>query len=230
MSLLRGRAGLDLDFAPYRLSGVVYGTLLNHRPALQALGEAAVQPPYKAAPVAPILYIKPRNTLAGNGDPVRVPADASELEIGASLGIVIGRPACRLSLANALEHVAGYLIVNDVSVPHPNYYRPSVRYKARDGFCPLGTAVPRERVADPNRLGVRISVDGAGALTANTDAMNRSVEQLLVDVTDFMTLSPGDVLTLGAMAPAPRVRPGQTVRIEIDGLGALTNPIAQELA
>jgi 5-oxopent-3-ene-1,2,5-tricarboxylate decarboxylase / 2-hydroxyhepta-2,4-diene-1,7-dioate isomerase len=217
-----------LEFAPYRLSGVVYGTLLNHIPAYEALGQAMTKPPYKAAPVAPVLYIKPRNTLAGDGDSVWIPAGVSELEIGASLGIVIGRTACRLTLAEAMEYVAGYVIVNDVSVPHDNYYRPSIRFKARDGFCPIGTAVHRDRVADPGLLEVRVSVDGTRALLARTDAMRRTAAQLLVDVTDFMTLSPGDIITLGAMAPAPRVRAGQTVRIEIENLGALTTPIIGE--
>jgi 5-oxopent-3-ene-1,2,5-tricarboxylate decarboxylase / 2-hydroxyhepta-2,4-diene-1,7-dioate isomerase len=214
-----------LEFDPYRLSGVVYGTLLNHIPAYEALGDTMAKPPYKAAPIAPVLYIKPRNTLASDGQAVRVPAGITELEIGASLGIVIGQTACRLSPATALAHVAGYVIVNDISIPHASYYRPSIRCKARDGFCPIGTPVPRDRVGAPGRLEVRVSVDGTCVLLARTDAMRRTAAQLLTDVTEFMTLSPGDILTLGAMTPAPRVRAGQTVCIEIEHLGALTTPI-----
>ncbi len=207
-----------MEVAPYRLSGRVYGTLMNHRSALQLLGEAANAAPYKAAPVAPVLYIKPRNTLTG---PVVVPPDVEELEIGACLGVVIGRTACALSADTALDFVAGYLIVNDVSVPHSVYYRPSIRFKARDGFCPMGPVVPRAAVPNPDDLQVRVFVDGELRQSASTSELVRPVARLLADVTDFMTLSPGDVLAVGAAAPAPRARAGQKVAIEIDGVGRL---------
>jgi 5-oxopent-3-ene-1,2,5-tricarboxylate decarboxylase / 2-hydroxyhepta-2,4-diene-1,7-dioate isomerase len=212
-----------------RLSGVVYGTLMNHRPALAALGDQVNQAPYKAAPVAPVLYVKPRNTLAQHGDSVVVPAEAEVLEAAASLGIVIGRTACRLSLDNAMDHVAGYTVVNDVSVPHESFYRPSIRFKARDGFCPLGPAVvPRAAIRDPDALRVKVYVDGVLKQDAHTGERIRNVAQLLVDVTDFMTLQPGDVLMLGASADAPRVRAGQEVAIEIEGVGRLVNRFVQE--
>jgi 5-oxopent-3-ene-1,2,5-tricarboxylate decarboxylase / 2-hydroxyhepta-2,4-diene-1,7-dioate isomerase len=216
---------VPMDVPPYRLSGVVYGALLNHRSALQALGDAVDQPPYEAPPTAPVLYIKPHNTLAAGGEPVAIPPGVQELEIGATLGLVIGRAACRLAEANALEHVAGYVIVNDVSVPHLPYYRPSIRCKARDGFCPLGPrVVPRAAVANPDALTIRVYVDGELKQTATTAHLVRPVRRLLADVTDFMTLSPGDVLAVGVAAPAPRVRAGQRARIAIDGLGLLESP------
>jgi 5-oxopent-3-ene-1,2,5-tricarboxylate decarboxylase / 2-hydroxyhepta-2,4-diene-1,7-dioate isomerase len=218
---------IPFDAAPYRLSGTVYGTLLNHKSALAALGEKAGAPPYNAPPRAPVLYVKPRNTLAICGDTVEVPASAGELEAAACLGIVVGRTACKVPEASALEHIAGFLMVNDVSIPHPNYYRPSVRYKARDGYCPIGPRVtPRALIADPDALTIRTYVDGALVQTFSTADLIRSVARLLADVTEFMTLAPGDVLAVGAAAPAPRVRAGQTVVIEADGLGALINPFA----
>jgi 5-oxopent-3-ene-1,2,5-tricarboxylate decarboxylase / 2-hydroxyhepta-2,4-diene-1,7-dioate isomerase len=215
---------VPMDAAPYRLSGRVYGTLVNHRSALEILGAAIGAAPYKAPPQAPVLYIKPSNTLAQPGDAVVVPADTQELEVGACLGVVIGRTACAVPSQSALNFVAGYLIVNDVSVPHSVYYRPSIRFKARDGFCPLGTVVPRAAVPNPDRLEVRVFVDGELRQTANTSELVRPVAQLIADVTDFMTLSPGDVLAVGAAAPAPRVRAGQKVAIEIDGVGRLETP------
>lgn len=212
------------DVAPFRLSGTVYGVLLNHRSALAALGGAVREPPYNAAPVAPVLYIKPRNTLALPGSVVNIPPGTPELEVGACLGLVIGRTACNVPARRALEHVAGYLIVADVSIPHSSYHRPSVRFKARDGYCPLGPAVTaRAAVADPDALDIRAYVDGALVHTANTAELIRPAAQLLAEVSEFMTLAPGDVLALGAAAPAPRVRAGQTLRIEIDGLGSLSN-------
>ena len=114
--------------------GTVYGTLLNHRDALAELDDQVNAAPYKAPPKAPILYIKPRNTVVGHRVPVRLPVDAEELEIGATLGAVIGRTASHVAEADALEHVAGYTVVNDISVPHASVYRPSMRFKCHEGF------------------------------------------------------------------------------------------------
>lgn len=218
MSLLR------FDFAPYRLSGVVYGSLLNHRPALLALGDATLAAPYRAPPQAPVLYVKPRNTLSQDGAEVMVPTGVAALAVGATLGVVIGQPACRLERGNALAHVAGYTVVNDVSVPHDLYYRPSIRYLAQDGFCPIGPAlVPVDQVRDPDALQVRVWVDGECVQTTTTGERLRDVRQLLVDVTDFMSLQAGDVLMIGVSAKAPRVRAGQTVAIDIESVGRLQN-------
>jgi len=222
---------VPMDVPPYRLSGVVYGALLNHYTAVRALGDAVSQPPYKGAPQSPVLYIKPRNTLVVTGTPVEVPPGVTELEIGGCLGVVVGRPACRLAEAEALEYLAGYLIVNDVSVPHLPYYRPSIRFKARDGFCPLGPrVVARAEVSSPDALSVRVYVDGQLKQEASTSQLVRSIGRLLAEVTEFMTLSPGDVLAVGVAAPAPRVRAGQHACIEIDGLGRLENSFVQGIA
>ncbi|MGP0056033.1 MAG: fumarylacetoacetate hydrolase family protein [Steroidobacteraceae bacterium] len=235
MELSTALRRISMEVAPFRLSGTVYGALLNHRTALAALGERVTLPPYNAPPRAPVLYLKPRNTLALDGDIVEVPAAAAgasagataELEAAACLGLVIGRTACNVSAAHALDHVAGFLIVNDVSIPHPDYYRPSVRYKARDGFCPLGPRVTaRAVIGNPDALVIRTYIDGVLVQTMSTADLIRSAARLIADVTEFMTLAPGDVLAAGAAAPAPRVRAGQTVAIEADALGVLTNRFA----
>jgi len=207
----------------------VYGTLLNHRAALAALGDAVHQPPYKAPPKAPVLYIKPRNTFNVHGGALVVPKDVDELEMGATLGIVIGRTACRVSEAEALAVVAGYTVCNDVSVPHDSYYRPSLRFKCRDGFMPIGPAVvARELVPEPDALAIAVVIDGQVAQRSSTGGMFRSVARLIADVTDFMTLSPGDVLMIGVPAGAPRARAGQRVSITIDGVGTLENHLVAE--
>jgi 5-oxopent-3-ene-1,2,5-tricarboxylate decarboxylase/2-hydroxyhepta-2,4-diene-1,7-dioate isomerase len=215
---------IPFEFPPFRLTGAVYGTLLNHRSALAELGDKAARPPYDAPPRAPVLYIKPRNTLAVSGDAIEIPAGLSELEVGACLGLVIGRTACRVPEETALHHVAGYLIVNDVSAPHETFYRPSIRFKARDGFCPLGPAVvARDAIVDPDALTLRTHVDGVLVQTSSASDLVRSAARLLADVTEFMTLSPGDVLALGVARPAPRVCAGQRVDIVADALGTLSN-------
>jgi 5-oxopent-3-ene-1,2,5-tricarboxylate decarboxylase/2-hydroxyhepta-2,4-diene-1,7-dioate isomerase len=207
----------------------VYGSLLNFRDALDALGDAVHQPPYKAPPKAPILYIKPRNTISADGDPVVVPSGVDALEIGASLGLVIGRTACRVGEAQALEFVSGYVIVNDVSVPHDSYYRPSMRFKCRDGFCPIGTPVARDAVADPNALTLVVEIDGVEAQRAGTSGLVRPVERLIAEVSDFMTLHPGDVLMVGVPGGAPQARVGQRVCISIAGIGRLQNSLIAEV-
>jgi 5-oxopent-3-ene-1,2,5-tricarboxylate decarboxylase/2-hydroxyhepta-2,4-diene-1,7-dioate isomerase len=213
-------------FAPFRLSGTVYGVLLNHAPALAALGDAPNAAPYKVPPKAPVLYLKPRNTLGAAGSACALPAGIEALQIGANLGIVIGRAACRASQQEAASFVAGYAIVNDLSVPHDNFYRPSVRFKALDGSCVIGPIVPRAQVANPDALAVRVFVDGELVQRTDTAARIRPMAKLLADVTDFMTLAPGDIVLLGTSHGAPCARAGQRVAIEIDGLGRLEHTLA----
>ncbi len=209
----------------------VYGTLLNHREALAALGDQVNAAPYKAPPQAPILYIKPRNTWAQSGDAVVMPSDAHALQMGATLGLVIARTACKVTAANALDYVAGFVVMNDISVPHESFYRPSMRFKCRDGFCPMGAYVPRDTVTNPDALAVTVAIDGVVVQHIDTGGRFRSVAQLLVDVTEFMTLNPGDILSIGVAANASLAHAGQRVTITIEGVGQLENIlVAEELA
>ena len=220
---------------PFHPRGTVYGTLLNHRDALVALGEQVHAAPYKAPPKAPVLYIKPRNTWAQPGSAVVVPTDAPELEMGATLGLVIGRTACRLNAAEALSFVAGYVVMNDISVPHAAVYRPSMRFKCRDGFCPMGDVVPACANINPDALAISVAIDGTVVHRSSTAGLIRPVAQLLADVTEFMTLHPGDVLTLGCDIAADGKRPlakvGDVIEISapgLPGLGTLTNTLVAE--
>ena len=222
MAAVASPAKLGFDVAPFRLSGSVYGVLLNHRAALAALGDAAHQPPYKAPPKGVVLYIKPRNTLVGPGASVRVDDLAGRLEVGAALGIVIGRTACAVAEEEAMDCVAGYLIAADFSVPHDAYFRPAIRFKARDASCALGPiVVARTAIADPDALGVRVYVAGRLVHEAGTGGTLRKVARLIADVSEFMTLAPGDVLLAGVAPGAPKVGAGDAVAVEIDGLGRL---------
>ena len=222
-------ACIPFDAAPWRLSGVVYGTLMNDSAALAALGDAVHQAPYKAPPKAPVLYVKPRNTLAGTGAAVVVPVEAGEFEIGASLGLVIGRTACRLTEGDAIAHLAGCTLVADLSVPHDSFYRPSIRFKARDGSCLIGPRVTRcDALAPLDEVALAVSLDGQVVHTARTAGMQRSVAQLLAAVTDFMTLRPGDIVMLGVAAGAPRGRVGQRFAIEAAGIGRLEGRLVTE--
>ncbi|MDQ0189133.1 fumarylacetoacetate hydrolase family protein [Alicyclobacillus cycloheptanicus] len=213
------------------VSGTVYGTLLNYQGALAALGGAVHEPPYQEPPKAPILYIKPANTHIACGMPIPCPHGVDALEMGAALGIVMGRPATRVPPSEALSYVHGYTIVNDVSIPHASYYRPAIREKARDGFCPIGPwVVHREAVPNPDDVGIRVYVNRELRQENTTRNLIRAVPQLIADVTEFMTLSAGDVLLVGVPEGAPLAAVGDTVRIEIDHIGALQNAIVPEQA
>ncbi|RZS57988.1 fumarylacetoacetate hydrolase family protein [Sphaerotilus mobilis] len=217
-----------MDVAPYRLSGVVVAALLNHRPQWQALGDAVHLPPYKAPARAPVLAVRPRNTLTGPG--ARVAVGAEGVMVGASLAIVIGRAACRVDVAEALAHVAGYTIAVDLSVPHDSHYRPAVRLRARDGSCVIGPAVvPAARIAAPDALTVKVDIGGNTVQATDTADRVRGVAQLIADVSEFMTLQAGDLLLLGEPHGAPVAHAGDDVAVSIEGLGRLSFGLVNDL-
>ncbi|MEO8836928.1 MAG: fumarylacetoacetate hydrolase family protein [Caldimonas sp.] len=218
-----------VEVAPYRLSGTVYGALLNHRTSLATLGDAVEAAPYKGAPKGVVLYLKPRNTFVAGGGAVHVDAGAPELEVGAALGLVIGKTSCALREQDALDHVAGYLAVADFGAPCDSHFRPQIRSRARDASCVLGDAVvARAPSLDPDALAIRTFVDGRLVRTTSTAEQLRTAAQLLVAVTDFMTLAPGDVLLTGLAPEAPRVRAGARVAVEIEGVGRLETRVEMD--
>lgn len=211
------------------VSGNVYGTLLNYKGVLAALGDAVNESPYKAPPKAPILYIKPANTIIGYGVAIPLPASIEQLEIGATLGIVIGKTATNVSVDQAKEVIAGYTIVNDITVPHDSIFRPAVQHRARDGFCPIGPwVIDKDAVKDPDNLSLRVYVNGEMVQQNTTSNLIRSVSQLIAEVTEFMTLFAGDVLLVGVPENPPLAKAGDNIRIEIDQIGFLENGIVRE--
>jgi 5-oxopent-3-ene-1,2,5-tricarboxylate decarboxylase / 2-hydroxyhepta-2,4-diene-1,7-dioate isomerase len=202
-------------------SGMVYGVILNDRPSLERMGAALTASPYAAPPKAPILYIKPCNTHAATGAAVRIPRGADRLELGATLGLVLGSDATGLAEATALDAVAGLRPVLDVSLPNPVVYRPPVRERCFDGSCPMGPVVPRARVGDLAGLTLRTRINGVVVAERGLSDLVRPAARLLADVTDFMTLRAGDTLTLGIGLNGPQAGPGDRVALEIDGFDRL---------
>ncbi|EEL48098.1 fumarylacetoacetate hydrolase family protein [Bacillus mycoides] len=211
------------------ITGTIYGTLLNYKGALAALGDSVHELPYKKAPSAPILYIKPVNTIIAGGMSIPLPNGVEELEVGAALGIVIGKKATRVCEEQAMDYIAGYTIVNDISIPHDSVYRPAVKQKARDGFCPVGPWIMgRDAIENPDNLDIQVYINGVLQQENNTENLIRSVARLIVDVTEFMTLNEGDTLLVGVPENPPLVKDGDLIRIEIEGIGSLENKVVLE--
>ena len=215
---------------PFFPTRTVVGALLEFQGAWQALEPVMAQPPHHRPPVHPVLYIKPANTWARHGDSVLLPPDVAEVEIGATLGISFARAASRVNAAQALSHVAGYCVVNDVTVPHQSLLRPPMRQKCRDGFCPIGPWVSADELRDPGTLEIRSYINGELRQRSHTAHLRRNVAQLIADVSEFMTLAPGDLLLIGVAEQPARARVGDTMAVEIDGIGRLENPLQAETA
>ena len=215
---------------PFFPTRTVVGALLEFQGAWQALEPVMAQPPHHRPPVHPVLYIKPANTWARHGDTVLLPPDVAEVEVGATLGISFARAASRVNAAQALEFVSGYCVVNDVTVPHQSLLRPPMRQKCRDGFCPIGPSVSADELRDPGALEIRSYINGELRQRSHTAHLRRNVAQLIADVSEFMTLAPGDLLLIGVAEQPARARAGDTMAVEIDGIGRLENPLQAETA
>lgn len=221
----------DADTLPVDvpINGTLYGTLLNYKGAFEMLEPSMSKAPYKNPPKAPVLYIKPKNTFISHRKAIPLPENVETLEMGAALGIVIGKTATKVAEEEALDYVAGYTVVNDVSIPHESVHRPAVKEKARDGFCPIGPWITSsESIQNPNDLHITVSVNGEVKQENTTKHLIRSVEKLLADVTEFMTLKKGDVLLVGVPENAPQAKENDLVKIEIEGIGSIENRIIPE--
>lgn len=211
------------------VSGTIYGTLLNFQGQLDLMKDELQEKPYNAAPQKPILYIKPRNTVNSHNHAVAIPKGEDAVQVGAALGIVFGKTATNVPEENVLDYIAGYTVVNDVSIPHDSFYRPAIKNKVRDGFCPVGPwIIDRDTVKDPDDLIIRVHVNGELVQENNTKNLVRSVAKLVSEVTDFMTLDKGDMLLVGVPEHAPLVKKGDFVRIEISHVGFLENMFVDE--
>lgn len=202
----------------YLPTGTVYGVLLNFRAEVEALASQMDQPPYKAPPKAPVLYVKTANTWTPSGGAVPVPARVPKVEVGATVGLVMGERGA----------VAGHVLMNDLSVPHASFFRPPVKFKCLDGFLGIGGAL--RTGVDPASLVLEVRIDGELRHTADFSQLKRPAEQLLADVGEFMTLHAGDVLMLGCNAGRPLARVGQRIEISAPGFEPLVNTLVREAA
>jgi 2,4-didehydro-3-deoxy-L-rhamnonate hydrolase len=187
-------------------------------------------------PKAPLLFAKWGNTLIGDGETIVIPPDVHEPDYEAELGVVIGRTTSRVSEAQALDAVRGYVCVNDVSARDLQFADGQwSRGKSVDTFCPVGPRlVPREEVDDPQALGIRCIVSGETLQDSSTANMIFSVAEIIAYVSRTITLEAGDLIATGTPAgvgvfrdPKRLLDDGDEVTVEIDGLGKLTNPVTR---
>ena len=188
-------------------------------------------------PKAPLLFAKWPNTLIGDGEPIVLPAESTQVDYEAELGVVIGTTAKHVSERDALDVVAGYICVNDVSARDLQFGDGQwTRGKSPDTFCPVGPRlVPRDEIEDPQALAIRCIVNGETLQDSSTSQMIFSVAEIIAYVTSVITLEPGDLIATGTPAgvgvfrdPQVLLQDGDEVSVEIERLGTLTNPVQKE--
>jgi len=198
----------------------------------------------KKAAMMPRVFMKPPSTcVIGPGDPVRIAKTSNHVDYEAELGVVIGPPAKHVSAKRALDHVAGYTVVNDISErdlklpmargkePMDGWFR-WLNGKWFDTFAPMGPCiVTTDEIRDPHRLRITLKVNGRLRQNANTGSMLYSIAEIIAWCSDILTLEPGDVIATGTPAGVGSstgtfLKRGDVVEAEIQGIGALRSPIA----
>jgi len=212
-------------------SGNVIGVALNNKALAKSLEKAFNEKPHVQPPKTPVLHIKTDNTHIGYGKSIKLPTDKGAVFAGPSLGIVIGKKATRVDASNALDFVAGFTVVNEVSLAETSFYRPAVKAKCRDTFCPIGPwTVDKSAVSTPNKLSIKTFINDALVHETNTDQLIYSVEEVISYISSFMTLEAGDIIIAGTPERTAdlAIKPGDNVMIDIEGVGRLVNPVEQE--
>jgi ureidoglycolate lyase len=184
-------------------------------------------------PAEPVIFNKWTSAISGPNDDVEIPRGSKKTDWEVELGVVIGKPAKYVDEANALDYVAGYCVINDVSEREWQIERGGTWDKGKgfDTFGPIGPwVVTRDEVADPQNLNLWLEVDGHRYQNGSTKTMVFGVAKLVSYVSQCMSLQPGDVISTGTppgvgmgVKPNPVfLKPGQTIRLGIEGLGEQT--------
>ena len=211
---------------PIERPGKIICVGLNYRDHAEEQGTAL--------PEAPLLFAKWQNALIGPAEPIVIPPIVTKCDFEAELGVVIGERVRDVSAENALEAVAGYICVNDVSARDLQFADGQwTRGKSPDTFCPVGPSlVPRDEIPDPQALAIRAILNGEAVQDSNTSNMVFGVAEVIAYITRTITLEPGDLIATGTPAgvgafrkPPLFMQPGDEITIEIEGLGSLTNPV-----
>ena len=180
-------------------------------------------------PPEPVLFMKATSAISGPNDDVVIPRNSKKSDWEVELGVVIGKHAKYVSESEALNYVAGYCVINDLSEREFQVERSGqwVKGKSCDTFAPIGPwLVTRDEVADPQNLGMWLELNGEKVQDGSTKTMVYGVAHLISYLSQFMSLHPGDVISTGTppgvglgMDPPRYLVPGETMRLGIDGLG-----------
>ena len=176
-------------------------------------------------PDEPLLFLKPPSSLVGHGDHVELPSQSQQVEHEGELGVVMGRTARKLSETdNPLSYVFGYTCINDVTAR--DLQRKDVQFtrgKGFDTFCPVGPWIITD--LDPTNVAVTTRVNGEVKQNGNTRDMAFPVSFLITYISSIMTLYPGDLIATGTPAGVSRMKHGDTVEVEVGGIGILRNSV-----
>ena len=190
-------------------------------------------------PAEPVIFSKFPSAVSAHGDPIVLPRLSDTVDYEAELVVVIGIGGRHVPKDKARDHVAGYCCGNDVSARDWQLHKPAGQWllgKTFDTFAPFGPAlVTADEIDDPGNLGIRLRLNGQTMQDSNTDQLIFSVEELIAYVSGVSTLAPGDLIFTGtppgvgmARKPPVLLKPGDTVEVEIDGVGILRNPVVAE--
>ncbi|MDQ3549513.1 MAG: fumarylacetoacetate hydrolase family protein [Chloroflexota bacterium] len=177
--------------------------------------------PNQQAPTEPVIFMKPLTSLLPHGGVIEMPP-ADRIDYEAELCIVIGKEAFRVSEADAISYVLGYTCGNDVS--HRDYQRKDgqwVRAKGFNTFCPLGPVIETE--LDPGNVAVQSRLNGELRQNSHTKHLIFNIPFLIEFITNVMTLYPGDVIMTGTPEGVGPMQPGDTIEVEVEGIGVLRN-------
>ena len=178
-------------------------------------------------PVEPLVFLKPNTSVIGPGDAIVLPPESSDVHFEGEIAIVIGRVARRLTKANALHAVFGVTVANDVTARDLQQREPQwARAKGFDTFCPLGPAIETE--PDWNDLRLITRVDGEVRQDGLSSDWIFDAPTVLEWITASMTLLPGDVVLMGTPEGVGPLAAGQTVEVEVPGVGTLRNPVVAQ--
>ncbi|MEX2569920.1 MAG: fumarylacetoacetate hydrolase family protein [Gemmatimonadota bacterium] len=176
-------------------------------------------------PDEPLIFLKPPSSLIAEGEAIELPEQSQQVEHEGEIAVVIGRRARKVSAADAYGVVAGYVALNDVTARDLQRKDDQwTRAKGFDTFCPMGTMKPADQV-DPERLEVICRVNGEVRQQGRAEGMAFSIPVLIEYITAVMTLEPGDVIATGTPSGIGPLKPGDTVEVEIPGVGRITNPV-----
>jgi len=176
------------------------------------------------APATPVVFLKPSTSVIGPGDPIVHPRDSDRVDYEGELAIVISSLCRDVVAERAAEVVLGYTIANDVTArDHQQADGQWTRAKGHDTFCPLGPWISTD--VDAGDLAIRTLLDGEVVQSSRTSLLLHDVGAIVAWCSAFTTLLPGDVILTGTPEGVGPIRPGQRVTVEVDGIGALSNPV-----